>query len=149
MTKTFSSFTRSAHFFHSQGLLLPVTCLSMVDPVVDTTRMTIEGIDPDQSNWQKRANCRLAPSYVFFPEETLSPGFRPIKGMEGLTFSDFCGPCKVQKRCLDYALLHDLDGIWGNTTFRQRENRFSKFEREEMREDRKDIGEYKPLYGHS
>ena len=149
MTKTFSSITRSAPFFRSRGLLLPVTCLSVVDPVVDTLRMSIEGIDTEQSNWQRSANCRLAPSYVFFPEETLKPGFKPIPGQRGLTYQDFCGSCRVRARCLEYALLHDLDGIWGNTTFAERKNRFSTFEREEMREYKAEIGAYKPLYGHS
>lgn len=121
----------------------------MVDRLVDTLRMSVEGIDTEQSNWQKSANCRLAPSYVFFPEETLKPGFEPRASNGTLTYSDFCGSCKVQKRCLEYALLHDLDGIWGNMTFAERRNRFSTYEREEMREYKADVGGYKPLYGHS
>jgi hypothetical protein len=31
-----------------------------------------------------------------------------------------CNRCLVQAECLRYALDHDLDGIWGGTTVRQR-----------------------------
>lgn len=111
--------------------------------------MGIEGIDTDQFDWQRSAKCTTAPSYIFFPEEQLRPDFKPDTKLGEVTYKDFCGSCRVKRVCLDFALLHDLSGIWGNTTENERKNRFSQFEREEMREYKGDLGTYKSLYGHS
>lgn len=33
----------------------------------------------------------------------------------------YCKPCPVTMQCLKYAIAHDLDGVWGNTTKSQRQ----------------------------
>jgi hypothetical protein len=35
----------------------------------------------------------------------------------------FCGTCPVQSDCLDYAMRHDVQGIWGGTTHSDRKKR--------------------------
>lgn len=111
--------------------------------------MSIEGVDADQFAWQKSGACNSAPSYVFFPEEQNDPYFQPDEGLRGKTFRDFCNGCVVKEICLEFAVLHDLQGIWGGTTDGERKNRFSVDYRFELREDAAFLGTYRALYGHS
>ena len=111
--------------------------------------MGIEGIDATQFGWQKKAACNLAPSHVFFPEEQSRPDYVVEPKDKGVTYKSFCNDCKVRQICLEFALLHDMQGIWGGMNDNERKNRFSAFERDEMRDDFKDLGSYRALYGHS
>jgi hypothetical protein len=70
--------------------------------------------------WQEHGECaRLAAKNpklldkVFFPHKG-----RPANNPE---FKKYCGVCPVAEMCLNYALVHELDGVWGNTTRPQRE----------------------------
>src|SRR4030095_423038 len=70
--------------------------------------------------WQEHGECaRLAAKNpklldkVFFPRKG-----RPANNPE---FHKYCGVCEVAEICLSYAIVHDLDGVWGNTTHAQRE----------------------------
>src|SRR4249919_2071693 len=72
------------------------------------------------SGWQEHGECaRLAAKNpklldkVFFPHKG-----RPANNPE---FHRYCGVCPVAEMCLNYAIVHDLDGVWGNTTRPQRE----------------------------
>lgn len=103
---------------------------------------------PNQFRWQKGAACNGVPSYIFFPEERAFEGFRENPLFENKTAADYCTTCPVRQICLEFSLLHDAEGIWGNTTERKRAQLYCKDERYEMRDDREEIGIYWPLYGH-
>lgn len=51
--------------------------------------------------------------------------------------------------CREFSVLHDAEGIWGNTDDKFRRKRYEREERFEMRNDQEEIGRYEPLYGHS
>lgn len=61
--------------------------------------------------WQERALCRResAPD-VFFPETTPRAGIKERCNTE----------CEVREQCLAYALAHDVVGIWGGTSTKER-----------------------------
>ncbi len=107
------------------------------------------GIDASQFSWQRSAACNGAPSYIFYPEERNLPGFKEDFTYTGKTHEDFCKACPVKWVCLEFSLLHDLQGVWGGLTEKEREDRFCSGERWEMRELKEDDGRYKALYGHS
>lgn len=66
------------------------------------------------SSWMADANCRGMDPDVFFPSRSDSPA--TIEAVLSV-----CQSCTVQDRCLSWALhLNERDGIWGNTTGRQR-----------------------------
>jgi hypothetical protein len=71
--------------------------------------------------WSDRGTCaglsRKNPNLydkIFFPEKG-RPSNNPA-------FKQFCSVCPVQMLCLKFAVVNDLDGVWGNTTRSQREN---------------------------
>lgn len=117
--------------------------------MIHTFFMSIEGVDTEQFAWQKAGACNLAPSYVFFPEEQNDPYFQVQESTRGKTYKDFCNACPVKAICLEFALLHDLSGIWGGTTESERKNRFGLNYRNELREEAAYYGTYRALYGHS
>ena len=107
------------------------------------------GIDASQFTWQRSAACNGLPSYLFYPEERTLPGFKEHPDFEGKSYEDFCRGCPVKYLCLDFALMHDMQGVWGGTTDKQRDERFCIDERWEMRAFKEEMGQYKALYGHS
>jgi len=76
-------------------------------------------------------------------------GFQENPLYRGKKAEDFCAECPVREICREFAVLHDSEGIWGNMSDRQRDRRYSKEERFELRNDLEDLGRYNPLYGHS
>jgi WhiB family redox-sensing transcriptional regulator len=64
-------------------------------------------------DWAERAACRRRPPEVFFPGN---------RGREYLAALAVCAACPVREPCLAYALQcgHDLHGVWGGTTHKQR-----------------------------
>jgi hypothetical protein len=102
-----------------------------------------------QLKWQSAAACKGVPSYLFFPEEMDLEGFVENPAFVGKRAKDYCDNCQVRAICEEFSVLHDTEGIWGNTTDRQRARRYSKEERFELRNDQEEIGRYEPLYGHS
>lgn len=62
---------------------------------------------------QGAAACVGADPDVFFP-----PGHSERLEREAVAI---CQPCPLRDECLDYALAWDVRGIWGGTTYRQRE----------------------------
>ena len=65
---------------------------------------------PPLPDWMADAACREHPEITWFPGP----------GSSGLDAMAVCNRCLVQAECLRYALDHDLEGIWGGTTVRQR-----------------------------
>ena len=75
--------------------------------------------------WREQAACRDVDPDVFFPAGV--EGGRPRAGEELLPPVEWrtpiavCADCPVRSACLDYALRHEDQGVWGGTTPRQRE----------------------------
>jgi hypothetical protein len=70
--------------------------------------------------WADSGNCAgLAKQnanlydHIFFPEKG-RPSTHPA-------YEKFCMDCPVRAMCYKYALVNDLDGIWGNTTKAERD----------------------------
>lgn len=103
----------------------------------------------DQFRWQAVAACKGVPSYLFFPEEMQREGFQENPLFKGKRAKDYCANCPVRSICNEFSVLHDMEGIWGDTNDRQRGKRYPKEERFELRNDQEEIGRYEPLYGHS
>lgn len=76
-------------------------------------------------------------------------GFEENPLFKGKRASDYCDSCPVKAICREFSVLHDAEGIWGGTTDTQRDRRYEREERFEMRNDAEDLGRYYPLYGHS
>jgi len=62
--------------------------------------------------WQKRAACATAPEPDRFFPGGGAPSNKPKK--------EFCARCPVREECLDWALAHEEQGIWGGLTERER-----------------------------
>lgn len=105
-------------------------------------------VDTTQFGWQRFAACKGVPSYLFFPDERELPGFKSEPEFEGRTAEDYCNNCIVKFKCREFAVLHDQNGIWGDSTERERGRRYVKEERWEMRNQGEDLGTFTPLYGH-
>lgn len=101
----------------------------------------------NQFGWQIGAACKGVPSYIFWPDETRpEPENDPYAGMVA---HDWCGMCIVRISCRQFAFLHDMQGIWGDSTESERASLSCPEDRKELREYKGDSGEYWPLYGHA
>ncbi len=65
-------------------------------------------------DWRS-ARCRNEDSELFFPA-----GDGPLFADQIAEATAVCGGCRIREACLDHALEHRLDGIWGGTTTTQR-----------------------------
>ena len=104
---------------------------------------------PNQFRWQRGAACKGVPSYLFFPEEMKRNGFKENPLFLGKKAEDFCESCPVKALCHEFSVLNDAEGIWGGTSDRQRNRRYPREERFEMRNNEEELGHYEPLYGHN
>lgn len=74
--------------------------------------------------WRRHAACRGRRTEIFFIDETL-PTMRPerngaITQVLRRAVIDpaavrLCASCPVAAQCLDYALRHNVDGVWAGT----------------------------------
>jgi hypothetical protein len=106
-------------------------------------------IDDAQFQWQNHAACRDFPSYIFYPDERSTPGIVLDPAFVDTSYKEICARCPVKHICLEFALLHDMQGVWGGMTEGERNKRFCTQERYEMRNYKEECGTYEPLYGHS
>ena len=69
-------------------------------------------LDKMPGEWTDRGACRfVADRSIFFPEpNTKADAAKAI-----------CKACPVQRQCLEWALAHGEVGIWGGTSWRQRQ----------------------------
>lgn len=68
------------------------------------------GYRESDEKWRLEASCLGTDPEAFFPEKN-----------EDYRYAlKVCEHCDVRGKCLDYAIKHELDGIWGGTTLRQR-----------------------------
>jgi len=82
---------------------------------------------------QKQAECRGIPAKlldIFFPQKG-----EKLKG----DYRVYCDLCPVVNECLEYALIFDLEGIWGGLNDRERRIRYNSSQRELLREDYEDL----------
>lgn len=56
-------------------------------------------------------NCAGIPTNAFFPEKNSKEIHAQV-----LYARKVCANCLAKQECLDYALGHSVDGIWGGTT---------------------------------
>ena len=76
-------------------------------------------------------------------------GFKENPLFVGKKAEDYCATCPVREICLEFSVLHDMEGIWSRTSDSERRQRYPKGERFEMRNDLEELGSYEPLYGHN
>ena len=68
--------------------------------------------DKKDREWMRDARCRDVDTEVFFPAPTDFVGQAAAKLV--------CQDCPVKQPCLEYALAHNLQGIYGGTGQRER-----------------------------
>jgi hypothetical protein len=66
-------------------------------------------------------------------------------------WSPYCSNCPVTNKCLEWALVNDVEGVWGNTTKNQRDSLFLANYKAELMERAQREGwlETQPSYGFS
>lgn len=62
-------------------------------------------------SWQRDALCAEYPDLAWVPD----------KGADTSRQREICGRCAVRAECFAYAVENDERGIWGGTTYRQRQ----------------------------
>ena len=77
------------------------------------------------SNERACAQVGISGSAKFFPE----------KGQSSAEAKRICLGCPFRTECLDYAIVFDMEGVWGGTTSKQRKERFSREVRAIIRDD--------------
>ena len=72
------------------------------------------------NSWMRHGACS---GEAILHTELIDKAFFPHKGRPASNplYNKYCGPCVSSTKCLKYALAHELDGVWGNTTRSQRE----------------------------
>jgi WhiB family redox-sensing transcriptional regulator len=75
-------------------------------PAVGMTSLPTAG-----TNWQSNGLCRQVDTDMFFPSSGESAAYA----------RRVCAACEVRRECLEYALAHDERGVWGATTYNQRQ----------------------------
>lgn len=84
-------------------------------------------------SWQKNALCIGKPSAIFFDDEAAyKRGY----------YKTICDQCPVKARCLEYALLYNMKGIWGGLTDKERSKLYSRDYVSMLREDAIESGIY-------
>jgi hypothetical protein len=67
-------------------------------------------------NWDK-ANCKGAPTNLFYMVEE---NRKHSTWIDVGILRTICGGCPIQKKCLAYALEHEIYGVWGGMTTQER-----------------------------
>jgi len=71
--------------------------------------------------WRRHAACRGRRTEIFFIDETLRPERHgpATKALRRAVIDPaaarLCASCPVAAQCLDYALAHNVDGVWAGT----------------------------------
>jgi WhiB family transcriptional regulator, redox-sensing transcriptional regulator len=77
------------------------------------------------AHWQARAVCQGAPPELFVPDGDDEP---EVPAPEAVRY---CNVCPVRPECLEDALLHHHEGVWGGTSNYQRRQMRRKRTRQE------------------
>jgi hypothetical protein len=94
-------------------------------------------MEGNKFDWQSQAACKGQPSSYFFSDEQGAHAKDAYKSI--------CNRCPVLSACLEFGVVHDLEGIWGGLTDRERSRMYSTSYRLQLREEMEEIGEYFPL----
>lgn len=77
----------------------------------------VRGKEVPDTSWTKDASCRGHDPNLWFP----TGGSTWEERKQIRTALDICRQCPVKEQCLNYALRHEREGIWGGRTQRERE----------------------------
>lgn len=95
--------------------------------MVYTVCMTINRRD----HWSSQAKCAgLTPEL----SDTIFFDPKPGRPSRNAPWSKYCGNCPVCKECFEWAMVHNVEGIWGNTTKSQRDHPFLAEYRKNLKE---------------
>src|SRR6478735_8584868 len=73
-----------------------------------------EALQRPRNQWAEESLCKDRPrDELFFTTKRGRPSKSP-------TFIPICKACPVSYECLNYAIVHNEDGVWGGTTRNQR-----------------------------
>lgn len=67
----------------------------------------------NETPWMQLARCAYTDPEEFFPENIENKRMRRTVPH---ALEQLCGQCRVKDQCLEFAMEHDLIGIWGGTT---------------------------------
>lgn len=67
------------------------------------------------TEWMRRAACKAYPGHLWFPPQYMRHDHPDVELARRV-----CARCPVNAECLEYALGHSLEGIWGGTSERER-----------------------------
>ena len=70
----------------------------------------------DKINWEKAA-CRGAPTNLFYIVEE---NRKVLEWIDVGVVRKICLACPIWSKCLEYALQHERDGVWGGLTGNER-----------------------------
>lgn len=71
-------------------------------------------VEDELPDFGGQQSCLSVDPELFFPDQG---GLEQSRADE---LSDLCGECPVRDACLEYALAHNVSGIWAGTTTAQR-----------------------------
>jgi hypothetical protein len=84
------------------------------------------------SLWQENARCTGQDSEIFFESESHTTKAKAI-----------CNAgCPVKAKCLEYALLYDMSGVWGGTSEKDRRRQFKPPLIKILKEDAQESGTF-------
>lgn len=96
---------------------------------------------PNPFAWQSKAKCRGEDTSVFFDDEDSESSHQHSPNK----YRSICATCPVRFVCLETAIIYNLDGVWGGLKAQERRKLYSKEYREQLIEERDEIGDYVPL----
>src|SRR5882672_6728508 len=74
-------------------------------------------LDSSEHDWRDRAACRDQDPELFFPQNReFSAAYRAAKQV--------CDVCPVISQCLEFAIDHCCEGVWGGTSTNYRQQYF-------------------------
>jgi len=90
----------------------------------------------DPFAWQENAPCKGVDLAYFFRDQKPKDG-----GVRG-NYRTICKECPVKSFCLEFALLYNLQGVWGGLSEKRRNTKYYKDLQEMLIEDAIESGVY-------
>jgi len=75
----------------------------------EDSSLCIEPIDIAEEMWKLDANCQDTDTESFFDSNSGD-------GYNKTLLTAICNNCSVYNQCMDYAIRHNMEGWWANTT---------------------------------
>jgi hypothetical protein len=92
----------------------------------------------DPFAWQANAKCIGVPTSKFFRDEDGSD-HSPV------AYRDICAACPVKWECLETGIIYNFEGVWGGLTELERRKQYDEDWRQQLIEERDELGEYRKL----